>query len=142
MAETVLGINIAGENLLVAPFVYYFIGMCLSRIGSLVIEPILKSMGLVRFSDYGNFVEAERLDSKISALLETANFYRTILGGVFTFVVLGLCLLLVQRGVLSSNSLIWITVISVLALTLFGYRKQVNYINYRVEKVSSSNGNS
>ena len=41
------------DDLLIAVFVYYFLGLVVSRVGSLLIEPLLKITGFVRFSDYG-----------------------------------------------------------------------------------------
>lgn len=42
MSKSVSGYDLVQENLLVGVFVYYFIGMVISRLGSLLVEPLLK----------------------------------------------------------------------------------------------------
>lgn len=142
MAKEIFEVDIAGNNLVLGTFVYYFIGMCVSRVGSVILEPTLKWLGFIKFSDYSDYLNAEGQDNKIPELLETANFYRSILGGAFTFVVLGLGMRLIEKEIISESTLIWTAVSAVLALTLFGYRKQVDYIRKRVEKRTSRSADS
>ncbi len=40
------------ENIVVELFLYYFIGMVISRIGSLTIEPALKILKFIEFAEY------------------------------------------------------------------------------------------
>ena len=42
LLEKILGINLVNGNMVENLFVFYFIGMIVSRIGSLVLEPICK----------------------------------------------------------------------------------------------------
>jgi hypothetical protein len=70
------------QNLLVSAFIAYFLGMTISRIGSLIFEKALEKVGFVKRSSYDDFVVAEKTDEKISKLLEEANTYRTILATI------------------------------------------------------------
>ena len=70
------------DNLLVDAFVYYFIGMVLSRFGSLVVEPVLRHHSFIGFADYSDFLTAAGKDPKIETLSEANNTYRTLLAGL------------------------------------------------------------
>lgn len=66
------------KEIVIGLFVYYFLGMIVSRFGSLVIEPILKGASFVRFGEYADFVAATRNDPKAEVVLESSNTYRTL----------------------------------------------------------------
>src|SRR4051812_27803201 len=70
--------NLVQDNVVVGIILYYFIGMIISRIGSIFIEPFLKKVNFVKFADYKDFVAASKVDSKIELLSEVNNTYRTI----------------------------------------------------------------
>lgn len=120
------------DNLLIAAFWYYFLGMTVSRVGSLIVEPILRSSRFVKFSRYKDFVAASSKDEKIELLSEIGNTYRTL--------VAMLALLLSLRGYdwlsnrfdMSDGTSTLIGVVIALLLFLFAYRKQSEYINKRI----------
>ena len=66
------------EDILTRIFVYYFIGLVISRIGSLIMEPVLKKIGFIQFAEYGDFLEASKEDPKIGTLSETNNPRSTV----------------------------------------------------------------
>jgi len=121
------------DNLFLGAFLYYFIGMTISRIGSLWIEKLLKKSKFVKFSDYKDFVQASKKDSQLNLFSQINNTYRTIAA-------LGLCLLLVKvysdidsnieipEMITSVGLLIFIVVVYLLS-----YRKQTDYINKRIK---------
>lgn len=127
-----LHIDLFGDNLAKAFFISYFAGLIIGRVGSLIIEPILKKIGFIKFGSYESFVEASKKDPKIEILSEANNIYRVIIA---TFV-----LILVAIGYEKlANECVWfyehrliIFSIAVLLLFLFSYRKQTAYINKRV----------
>jgi len=63
------------ENMIV----YYFLGMIISRVGSLIVAPLLKKIIEFPFARYEDYIKAEKLDDKISILLEEKNTYRTMI---------------------------------------------------------------
>jgi len=66
------------ENLLIAVGLYYFIGLVLSRIGSLIIEPLLKLVRFIKFAPYADYVRTSKNDPQIEVLSEVNNMYRTL----------------------------------------------------------------
>ncbi len=79
IAKEITRFNLIVEPVFVGLFLYYFIGVVINRIGSLVIEPFLRWIKQVRFIDYEKFVRASKLDGKIEVISETNNMYRSLL---------------------------------------------------------------
>lgn len=40
------------QDIVVGAFVYYFIGLVVSRVGSVIVEPIFKALGIIKFEPY------------------------------------------------------------------------------------------
>lgn len=133
VASRISRYSLVQEDLLLALFLYYFIGLVISRFGSLVVEPFLRRTGFVKFADYGDFVSACRKDEKIELLSEVNNSYRTLCS---LFVLLGVLklweLLAIKYPALQDLSMVVLAVL-LFAMFLFSYRKQVKYIRKRVE---------
>lgn len=122
---------------LLGAFLYYFIGMVISRFGSIIIEPLLKHIKFVEFADYNDFVKASKIDSKVELFSEVNNTYRTIVAMTVLLVVLKLynC---VQITYGISNGITYTLLISLLFLMfLFSYKKQTNYITKRVKATNN-----
>ena len=75
------------SDIVIGVFIYYFVGMVVSRFGSLVLEPLLKQWSFIKFAPYEDFVVASQADSKIDILSEQNNMYRTLCS---LFLLLGL----------------------------------------------------
>lgn len=131
--------NFIQENDFIGAFLYYFIGMIISRFGSLFVEPILKRISFLKFADYKNFVAASKKDAKIELFSEVNNTYRTI---VAMFIILLFMKVYnhfqVQWGIPEKTTYL-IVVIFILLMFLFSYRKQTNYITKRIEANTDSN---
>jgi hypothetical protein len=104
----------------------------ISRIGSLILEPFLKWVRFVKFADYSDFVVACKEDPKIDVLSETNNMYRSLCS---------LLMVLVLTWAYSWFELGWpwirnwdlpVSVLLLLAIFMFSYRKQTRYITKRV----------
>ncbi len=132
LAEKLTSFSFVQKDIILGVFLYYFIGMIISRIGSLIIEPILKSIKFVSFSSYSQFVTASKHDEKIDILSETNNMYRTFCSVFLFLITLKVYeLLLIKFHDLSSyNSLV--IIIALLILFLFSYKKQTKYITKRI----------
>lgn len=123
--------NSAVENL----FIYYFVGMVLNRVGSIVIEPIAKKVKLVSFADHDDYIIASKIDPKIDVLLETSNLYRTIAtGGILIIFVKIFIAVEPYLHVLSCASP-YIMAVLLFVIFLLSFRKQTQYINRRVNNV-------
>lgn len=121
------------EDLVFGVFVYYFIGLVISRIGSLVIEPMLKFLSFVKFTSYSDFVTASKKDPSLDTLSEVNNMYRTL-----TSVCLGVIFLMLYS--ILKTKLVWVQGIEIYTMLvvlfvifLFAYRKQTNYITKRIK---------
>lgn len=122
------------ENLVLAPFVYYFIGLVLSRIGSLVIEPILKWVKFVRFADYSHYITASKNDPQIEILSEANNVYRTLCALFFAVIFLKIYAVAEQTYPILHNFTTPALIAVLFLMFLLAYRKQTNYITKRIAK--------
>lgn len=134
IAKEISELNLVQDNVVNAFFVYYLVGMIISRVGSIMIEPTLKRVKFIRFAEYSQYVKKSKEDSLLSTLSEQNNTYRTLL----TMFVL---LLAVGKLDKIKGNLPWlesnmptVLLISMVILLAFSYRKQTSYIKRRVEK--------
>ena len=121
------------ENLFISFFVYYFLGLIISRVGSVVIEPILRKTKFVEFSEYSDFVKASAKDSKIEILSEVNNMYRSIVAMILVFF-----LLLGYSGLkrlwdFFTSIEHYLCGIILFIFFLFAYKKQTKYITKRIK---------
>lgn len=121
------------NDLLVGLFLYYFIGLVISRFGSLVIEPLLRRTSFVSFVDYAKFIVAEKQDAKIELLSEANNMYRTLAALFILLLLTKVYALLGQRVRWLGASAPYVTVSLLAVLFLWSYRKQTSYVVKRVE---------
>ena len=77
--------SLVQEDITSGVFIYYFMGLVVSRFGSLVIEPLLKRISFLKFKKYKDFIAAVKADPKIDVLSEANNTYRTIYCAFLTF---------------------------------------------------------
>jgi len=120
-------------------FVYYFVGMVVNRIGSIIVGPICKKLKIVKYANYKDYLEAIKVDSEIGILLETNNIYRTFLSGFILVVVVKLYIILGSGFQFLLHNYLMIIVIALVLLFAFSYRKQTSYIRKRVQKAVKSN---
>jgi len=132
VADRYLSIPLLQDSIVNGLFLYYFIGLVISRFGSVAIEPVLKKTGFVKFTEYQDFVRAAKEDTKIELLSESNNTYRTLLSAIFI-----LCVVAIGAHITESNQNI-LEFVKYLILPglvlLFGlsYKKQTEYISKRV----------
>lgn len=125
--------NFIQDNDFIGAFLYYFIGMVISRFGSLFVEPILKRISFLKFADYKSFIVASKKDEKIELFSEVNNTYRTITA---LFIILLLLKIYNHFQVLWNipiNITYLIVFVAILVIFLFSYRKQTNYITKRIK---------
>jgi hypothetical protein len=129
-----LNYNLIQENIILGAFLYYFIWLIISRLGSLIIEPLLQYFKIIKYAEYSDFLNAEKNDEKIWELLEVTNMYRTLLAMFISIIVLYLYqwIIIIYPWVSLYNS-IYLLILLVI-LFVFSYRKQVQYISKRVSK--------
>ena len=127
------------ENDFIGAFLYYFIGMVISRFGSLIIEPLLRATRFVKFSNYSEFISASKKDPKIDLFSEINNTYRTITAMFILLLVLRLYKLIELEYHFETGTSIGVLMTLILVMFLFSYRKQTNYITKRIDSASKTN---
>jgi hypothetical protein len=133
LAGEIIHYPIIQKDVFTGAFLYYFLGLVVSRFGSLIIEPFLKRVSFVKFADYKDFVAASQKDPKLDVLSETNNTYRT-LASLFSLVLLLKVYMRVEAHFPALRK--WDgTILGVLLLVmfLFSYRKQTSYITKRIK---------
>lgn len=144
--------NISAGNEFVNLFVYYFVGMILGRIGSILLEPILYRGKQLSEDDFQRIIadekavpkkivpfakktpgkyyyEAERANKTILILDSKANLYRSLASLFFCFFcvkVYSITLYLYFKNV--NQIFILAGAIGLFVLFLFAFRKQTQYI--------------
>lgn len=135
VVDQTMTFKIAPEDIMYRLFVYYITGMILSRVGSIIIEPIFKKLVWVIYARYTNYLDAQSKDSKIELLVLENNTYRTL---VATFFSLSLLYLIDQIEWLHDKYLHPIAIICYLIffalLFSLAYRKQTAFIRKNVHK--------
>lgn len=137
LSKYVTGYDLVQDNMVVGIFIYYFLGMVISRIGSLVIEPILKKTRFLKFADYADYIAAAKKDEKIDLLSEANNTYRTITAMILLLLLLKLYRYLEITWALSSQTTIYLMTGILACIFLFSHRKQTSFIKRRIELVNA-----
>ncbi|MDC5804499.1 hypothetical protein OPW04_06560 [Vibrio europaeus] len=126
------------EDIVLSVFFYYFIGLVISRLGSILIEPLLKALRFVKFAEYSNYVAASKVDELIVILSEQNNMYRTLCSVM-------LCLGAAKLWEVYEADLPWVSenlesmvIIGLGGLFVLAYRKQTAYISSRVDRHTNS----
>jgi len=130
VARQISNHTFAQSNIVIEFFVYYFIGLVVSRIGSLIVEPISKWTKFVTFASYQDFVCACARDPHIEILSEQNNMFRTLCALFLALGVLRLYDAAVNYWALPGQTLVFSALFVMFA---FAYRKQTGYVRRRVE---------
>lgn len=138
--KIMFGTNLLSNNWFENLIVFYFVGMVLSRIGSIIIEPVMKKIKIIKYAPYQDYVKASSIDPLVDTLSETNNTYRTLLS---TFI----CAFVYKLGVSINEVCLknkitflqenkdWILLTLLILLFVFSYVKQTSYVRKRVESV-------
>ena len=133
IAKALTDYDLIQENNLLGAFLYYFVGMTVSRFGSVIIEPLLRKVKFIEFREYKDFVNASKKDAKIELLSEVNNTYRTLISMLVLLLLLKLYNVSANIfQIENSISLIALT-ISITTLYIFSYRKQTKFVVKRID---------
>lgn len=131
-------------------FVYYFLGIIISRVGSMIVEKILRKLKVknrntgkkepfLQFAKYEDYIEASENQSFIKTLNQENNVYRTMISMLILGATIKMWDWLIyekikQFGVIGDNYVCMGSYILLIILFVFSYKKQTQYIRRRVEK--------
>jgi len=133
LARETTGYQFVQKDIVMGVFLYYFMGMVVSRFGSLIIGPMLKSLSFVKFENYKAFVVASKKDPQIEVLSETNNTYRTLCS-LFSLLLLLKVYARIEAGLSFLKT--WnatILIVLLLVTFLFAYRKQTAFVVKRIK---------
>lgn len=133
LVDLLTSIQIPHDRVEFTVFLYYMTGMILSRIGSVVIEPLYKGFCWVVFAVYKDYFEASKHDSKIDILSMENNTYRTLIA-TFTSLLVVYSLDLTQWFKEFNGTKYAAPIYVALLIVLFSlsYRKQTSFVRRRV----------
>lgn len=132
IADRYFTIPLLQDSIIEGLFLYYFVGLVISRFGSIAIEPLLMRLRIIQYSDYSDFVKASKADPKIEILSESNNMYRSLLSAVAL-----LCLIIVTNKLVIDHPdfgdcVKYALLPALIVLFGFSYKKQTDYISKRV----------
>lgn len=138
LMKLISSIDFISDNIISDIFIYYFIGMVISRIGSIIIEPIYKKIKIVSFADYQKYIEAEKKDTQIAILSEINNTYRTMVALCIVVVLSIVVIFIFDLFNWNNKIIVFIAIILLCILFSFSYRKQTKYVKFRVENQTNN----
>lgn len=135
-----IGYTIPTMELYEAMLLYYLVGLVNSRIGSLVLRPLLTRIKPFQVKPYGEYLEAERKDPKIQDLMIDNNMYRSFVS-VFLISTIGYLCGLVNCSSISSCSVTphlarLLGLLLLCVLFICAYRRQTRFIADRINNIN------
>jgi len=125
-------LEILQKDIVVGVFVYYFFGTVVSRIGSLVVEPVLRKIGLITLTPYEDFVRAAKVDSKLEVISETNNMYRTFCALLLSVATVVLYVYASKYLPIMQTAAPLVCIAALFFLFVLSYKKQTAYISKRI----------
>ena len=132
-----LGIVVPMENIGEEIMVYYFMGLIINRISSLVVKPILKKCRFIQEVPYSDYAKVAKVDSKIDVLSEANNYFRALLTSCLLLIVIAILQISICNIKWFSLNWKWLSLIFSSLLFLFAYKKQTKFICKRIEAVKA-----
>ena len=132
ISEKITSYSFLQKDIVISLFVYYFIGLVISRFGSLVIERVLKKIKFLKFVNYEDFVSASKNDPNVALLSETNNTYRAISSMFALLLILKICELIVNVCPILKEIGTYLVIFILFILFLLSYRKQTECVVKRV----------
>ena len=128
------GFHLPETNVVGDLCIFYFMGLVVDRLGSLLVEPIYKKLNIISKGAYEDFIQASQADPKIDTLSTKSNMYRTF----STVFIVSITYIIIEFFISQTNvrCLILKLFISTILLVLFSYsyRKQSRYIQKRIDR--------
>lgn len=139
IGSNITNYNLIPQDIISALFFYYFIGMIISRIGSLVVEKFLRWIKFVIFASYNDYIAASKKDAFLKIMSETNNIYRTIISLVLSLIMLKTYSVIEQKHCIYPVVKYIICAVLLLIIFIFAYRKQTNMIRERINSQITDN---
>lgn len=138
LADKFFSFSLIQSDIVVGLFFYYFVGLVISRVGSIIVEPLLRKINIIEFAKYSEYVAASKADPKLDTLSEINNMYRTVIALFVALALLAAYRLIEGLWPPLSHFSGYIATILFLAMFVFAYKKQTKYIRDRVLAATST----
>jgi hypothetical protein len=135
--KLLLGMTLPTQNTGEEIIVYYFMGLIINRISSLIVKPVLNKCIFIKEASYSNYVKASKIDPKIDVLSETNTHFRALLTSSLLLIITAILKILAYNNKWISLNWKWMLLIFLPILFLFAFKKQTNFICKRIESVTS-----
>lgn len=129
---------ISSSSIVETLFIYYFCGMVVSRVGSLVVETLCIKAKFFTYAQKKDYIKATKKDQLIEELLETSNLYRTCAGMILTVGICKFYVITSQIFCISREITVWIILCVLFVIFVVAFCKQTRHILWRVDFVKKS----
>lgn len=138
LCEKAWGITVVEGSFPENFFIYYFIGMVVSRTSSVVVEPICKAIKLVKYTSHDEYAKASKIDTMIKVLSESNNSYRAIFTACLIALLGKLIIIICSTLNITLEAVKLMLLLLVTVLFAAAYRKQTKYVVDRVRKTNEA----
>lgn len=128
-----VGYDFISVSIIELLIIFYFSGMVIGRLGSLIVECLLRKLKVVSYIDHKSYVAAELIDKKIASICEANNIYRSMITAILTAILLKLYRAVVEFQWEFGYFSEWMLLLTLLLLFVFAYRKQTSYLIGRID---------
>ncbi len=129
-------LSLPTENIGEEILAYYFMGLVINRIGSLLVKPILVKAKFIQEISYSDYLKAVKVDVKLDVLSETNNFFRSILTCFLLLPIVGLMRMLIEKSNWAEKCWKGSVIVFLIGIFLFAYRKQTDIVKKRAETIN------
>lgn len=132
ISDYTLGTNIYSDDIIYLFFISYFIGIAISRIGSLIVANVLYLFTKENGEDYKKYINACEKDSKIDILIQDKNMYRNICTMLILILLIKVISIINFNINISRDLKIIIVLCLMIILFAISFLKQNKYISSRI----------
>ena len=141
LAPKIVPYSVGSHDIVTSAVLAYFLGLVVSRFGSLVVEPVLRYSKFIEFWDYTELSIYSKIDPHLSVLYEVSNMYRTVASGFLLLLVLKAYVKLEAWCPILQKWDLTILAVLMLVMFLFAYKKQTGYMTERINANRKTVGN-
>lgn len=128
-----IGFDFLTNELIYDLLIIFILGLFSGRLGSVIIESILKKIKIIRFEEYEDYLRASKKDIKITELAVDNNLYRAMIAAFIFLLIEKLFVFILQKYVFLQNYGFLIISIFVIIIYVLSYRKQTKHITNRIK---------
>lgn len=138
LLKHLVGYDIIAFSMIENFLICYFVGLVISRFGSLVIKELMKKVGFFVEVNYKDFLAAEKVDPKLTVLNAVNNMFSSFASAMSLLLLAYLVKYIAIIATIVTNHFGLIVVVLLLVLFLFSIRKQTAFIKKRVENTQGN----